>query len=117
MSNTFNLPTVEDCTLVIQPQNTTVDIMEVYDMYTESKKQAEGFGREGPRPHVPVFMEMFLERYAIELTFASAVMLIQRVSLLTIDLKKKCEGLLLFSDSTPDSPTSSTPATEPTSGS
>jgi hypothetical protein len=114
MANTFDLPTEEDCTLIIKPSGLSVDIMQVYDMYTDSRKEAERLGREGPRPHIPIFIEMFHAAYKIELTFSSAVMLIQRVSLLTIDLKKKCEGLLIFSDSTPDSPASSTPPTEST---
>ena len=118
MSNTFNLPTEEDCSLVIKPYDKKVDILEVYDMYTDSRKQAETLGREAEpgnsRPHIPLFVDMFKTAYDIELTFSSAVMLIQRVSLLTIELKKKCEGLLIFSDSTPESPQSSDPSTEPT---
>jgi len=98
MQNVFNLPSEDDCTLVLQPIGKRLDVMEVYDMYLDSKREAAELKREGPHPYRPVFIDKFKSTYDVDLSPTAAAMLIQAVSLQNIELKKKCLNLPTYSD-------------------
>ncbi len=98
MSNVFNLPTEDDCTIVLQPIGKRIDVMEVYDMYIESKRESTDLKREGTHAYRPIFIDKFKDAYDVELSSTAAAMLIQAVSLQSIELKKKCLNLPTYSD-------------------
>ena len=98
MANVFNLPTEDECSIILQPINKVLDVMEVYDLYLESKKEAAELKREGPHPYRHVFIDKFKAAYDVDLSSTAAAMLIQAVSLQNIELKKKCLNLPTYSD-------------------
>lgn len=114
MSNVFQLPTEDECTIVLQPVNVRVDITEAYEMYINSKKEATQLQREDAYAYRPIFIDKFKAVYGVELSVTAATLLIQTLSFSMLDLKKKCSGLPTYSDFTLDSQQSSTQETPST---
>lgn len=88
MSVIFNLPTVDDCTITLVQDGTTVDcdVYEVHELTMFSREEAEATGTS----YGDIFINKMFDKYQVKLTYSAAKLLILKVREMTLEIKKKC---------------------------
>jgi len=91
MTNVFNLPSVEDCTihLVYEGNDIPCDIYEIHELMMEARTEAEQLNVS----YGDLFINKMFERYNVKLTYSASKLLILKVRELMVDIKKKCTPL------------------------